>query len=324
MLVAIVRTQPSKEPVMPLGIKPTVDFAFKKIFGSQENVRTLIGLLNAILELSAPITDVKILNPFSYKEFSDDKLIILDVRAQDSKGRMLNIEMQVANTGDLKQRMTYYACKLYADQLQSGYDYYVLQPALSICLLSHDLFRETKIPHHRFRFSDLEHRKELGVPVEVHTVELLKYNLLEATISHACKIEQWAFFLLYADRYDSEQLRALLPGVEFDQAIKVIETIAHKEEDRNMYDQRERAQREYQWGLDGARREAREEGEEIGLVKGREEGREEGKIIGKIILLQDLLGETITAEADLDKLTETELNRMCAELQERLRTRGNS
>gem|GEM_PF-6174455 len=33
------------------------------------------------------------------------------------------IEMQVSNTGDLKQRLVYYACKLYADQLQSGYDY---------------------------------------------------------------------------------------------------------------------------------------------------------------------------------------------------------
>ena len=53
----------------------------------------------------------------------------------------------------------------------------------------------------------------------------------------------------------------------------------------------------------------------------REEGREEGKVIGKIILLQDILGETITAEADLEKLAETELNRLCADLQERLRTR---
>ena len=49
---------------MPLGIKPTVDFAFKKIFGSPENVGALMGLLNAILELPDPITDVEILNPF--------------------------------------------------------------------------------------------------------------------------------------------------------------------------------------------------------------------------------------------------------------------
>jgi len=43
---------------MPLGIKPTVDFAFKKIFGSPESVLALIGLLNAVLELADPIVEV--------------------------------------------------------------------------------------------------------------------------------------------------------------------------------------------------------------------------------------------------------------------------
>ncbi len=65
------------------GIRPTVDFAFKKIFGSPEYVRSLIGLLNAILELPAPITDVEILNPFNYKGFADDKLVVLAVRRSD-------------------------------------------------------------------------------------------------------------------------------------------------------------------------------------------------------------------------------------------------
>ncbi len=48
---------------MPIGIKPTVDFAFKKIFGSPENVQSLMGLLNAILDLPQPIAHVTILNP---------------------------------------------------------------------------------------------------------------------------------------------------------------------------------------------------------------------------------------------------------------------
>ena len=39
---------------MPLGIKPTVDFAFKRIFGSPENASVLIGLLNAILPVVLP------------------------------------------------------------------------------------------------------------------------------------------------------------------------------------------------------------------------------------------------------------------------------
>ncbi len=80
---------------MPLGIKPTVDFAFKKIFGSPGNLAALIGLLNAILQLREPIEHVEILNPFNYKEFAEDKQIVLDVRARDQTGRWLNIEMQV-------------------------------------------------------------------------------------------------------------------------------------------------------------------------------------------------------------------------------------
>ena len=52
--------------MIPLGIKAYVDFAFKKLFGSPENSIALIGLLNAILDLPQPITDVTILNPFSY------------------------------------------------------------------------------------------------------------------------------------------------------------------------------------------------------------------------------------------------------------------
>lgn len=75
---------------MAIGIRPTVDFAFKKIFGSPQNSAALIGLLNAILDLERPITAVEVLNPFSYQEFSESKLIVLDVRCRDESGRLLN------------------------------------------------------------------------------------------------------------------------------------------------------------------------------------------------------------------------------------------
>lgn len=50
---------------MPLGIKPTIDFAFKKIFGSPQNSAALIGILNAILEPKEPIVAVEVLNTFN-------------------------------------------------------------------------------------------------------------------------------------------------------------------------------------------------------------------------------------------------------------------
>ena len=77
--------------MIPLGIKPFVGFVFKMTFGSPENSIALIGLLNAILELERPITEVTILNPFSRKEFETAKFMVLDVKARDSAGRLFNI-----------------------------------------------------------------------------------------------------------------------------------------------------------------------------------------------------------------------------------------
>jgi flagellar biosynthesis/type III secretory pathway protein FliH len=226
---------------MLLRIKPTVDFVFKKVFGSPENIPVLIGLLN------------------------------------------------------------------------------------SICLLDKKLFREDAIPHHRFRMADPEHGMEVSDSIEVHTVELAKYNLQEETIRSAPAIEQWAFFFLFADRYEPERLRQVLPGIEFHQAISVVEAIAAKTEDRMMYDQRLKAQRDYRWGLDSAREEGRQEGRQEGWQEGREEGREEGwqhgELAGKIQILQQLLGEEPSSTEGLRKRTISELATLLADLQQRLRSR---
>ena len=161
------------------------------------------------------------------------------------------------------------------------------------------------MPCHRFRLVDPEHGHELLGGIEVHTVELAKYNLDEATISAAPAITQWAFFFLRADRYEASRLRELLPGEAFQRAITVLETIADKTEDRQMYDQREKALRDHQWMLDGARE------------QGREEGLERGTLIGKIQLLHQLLGEDPSADADLRQQTLDELNSLLTDLQRR-------
>lgn len=302
---------------MVLGIKPTVDFVFKKVFGSPENLPVLIGLLNAILKLAHPIVHVEILNPFSYQEFADDKLVVLDIRARDSAGRWLNIEMQVTVSAGLLQRLVYYACTMYIDQLDPGQSYADLRSAISICLLNKILFRDDTIPHHRFRLSDPEHGMEVSDSIEVHTLELTKYNLQEETICSAPAIEQWAFFFLFADGYEPERLRELLPGVGFQQAISGVEAIAAKTEDRTMYDQRLKAQRDYQWGLDSARQEGRQEG----LQEGRQEGWEGGELSGRIQTLQELLGEQSSSAASLRERTIGELSTLLADLKQRLRSR---
>jgi len=64
-------------------IDPKIDCVFNALLGSEENRNLLIHFLNAILasELSAPIATVDILNPYNDREFLDDKLSIVDVKA---------------------------------------------------------------------------------------------------------------------------------------------------------------------------------------------------------------------------------------------------
>ncbi|WP_345320741.1 Rpn family recombination-promoting nuclease/putative transposase [Novipirellula rosea] len=290
---------------MPLGIRPTVDFAFKKIFGSPQNSASLIGLLNAILDFEHPVVAVEILNPFSYQEFSESKLIVLDVRCRDSAGRWLNVEMQISVYAGLIERLVYYACSMYVDQLYPGSNYALAAPSISICLLNRILFAETDQAHHRFQMLDRESGREITDAIEVHTVELTKYELDAQTIAHASKLQQWAFLLLFAQDYDAETLRKLFPGIEFETAISTMEIISAKTEDKQMYDQREKAQRDYEWAISGA----------------REEGREEGIIVGRIQTLQELLGDTPMTTAELAELHLDALTTQLNALQQRLRDR---
>jgi len=140
-------------------------------------------------------------------------------------------------------------------------------------------------------------------------VELGKYNLDKPSKAQAPKIEQWAFLMLYAQDYESSALKKLLPGNEFEQAIKTIEVISAKTEDRTMYDQREKAQRDYEWAITGAREEGREEGGQFGVLK------------GKIQLLQQLLGDTPTTDAEFKNCEIDTLTTCLAAVQQRLRDR---
>jgi hypothetical protein len=130
--------------IMPIGIRPINDFAFKKTFGSPENKMALISLLNAILNLPTPIVDVTIENPYNLQDFKEDKLSILDIRAVDQSGAIYDVEMQLSIFSGLIQRIVFYGCEIYTDQLRSGDDYSLLKPAYSICLLDGTLWHDSK------------------------------------------------------------------------------------------------------------------------------------------------------------------------------------
>jgi len=88
-----------------------------------------------------------------------------------------------------------------------------------------------------------------------------------------------------------------------------------------MYDQREKAQRDYEWALSGAREEGIAEGREQARKEREQLGMEKGKLVGKIQLLQELLGDRPSSDTDLKELSSEAIAAQLAVLKQRFRDR---
>lgn len=306
----------------PIGIRPTNDFAFLKTFGSPSNKIALMSLINAILDLRNPIVDLRIENPFNSKDFMDDKLSILDIKASDTRGWIYDVEMQVAIAESLVQRLVYYGCRVYVDQLRSGDDYLTLKPVFTICLLESKLWKDSTKVHHAFRFADVESGKTLSNTPEIHTLELGWYNLQRSDLAQASLLDRWLFWLRHAQEFDSKTLRSLFPQPAFLKATDTIDRIARITEDKNMYDNREKRLRDQQWLMRVGLVEGREKGRQEGLQEGRQEGRQEGiqigETIGLIRFFQRHLGIEESSREELAAKDPLELKALSVELEMQL------
>ena len=81
-----------------------------------------------------------------------------------------------------------------------------------------------------------------------------------------------------------------------------------------MYDSREKATLDYESNLIDARQEGRQEG--------REERLANGEAIGRVKTYQELIGEKVTSDEELSRMTVDQLVSMITKLQARLRERN--
>jgi hypothetical protein len=133
--------------------------------------------------------------------------------------------------------------------------------------------------HHVFRLTDADAGRVLAGTVEIHTLELGKYNVTESELRTASTLDCWLFWLLHAHEYEPEALAKLLPQPAIRQATETLARIAEITEDKAMYDARERAIRDRKSEIYAAIRE--------GEIKGK---------IETIQMLQGILRLTVSEE----------------------------
>jgi len=288
---------------MLLGIDPKVDYAFKYLFGRERNRPLLLLLLNAILRPQEPLAELELLNPFNEKDFEDDKLSILDIKAKDRLGRLFNIEMQLLATRAFRERLLYYGAKLYQGQLQEGMAYQQLRPTTVICFLNAVLFAEVADHHLIFEWRERQHGLVLSDQLAIHLLELPKFTKAAAEL--ATPLDRWLYFLRHAEQFDPSALPAGLDSPEMQGAVGELTMLAQNAADRERYESRLKFQRDYDSALADAR--------QVGLQEGQA-----GERMERIHDYQQLLGRPLTPLEQLRQMPADKLEQLVKQLKDDL------
>lgn len=265
-------------------LSPLVDFLFKRLFGDVERTDILIAFLNGIFEdAGAPrVTSVQLLNPYIDKDALTDKMSVLDILARTDQATLIDIEIQIRNTGEMRERSLYYWTKLYENQLHESETYHTLHPAVAINVLNFVEIANDRV-HNVFQLRNQDGAL-LTDHLTLHFLELPK--LAQSALQEQTPLVRWLAFLKAKTKADREVLVKGDPIME--KALNTLEFLSHDEQTRQRYEARQKALHDYATAIETAKR----EGEE----KGRQEGRQEGLHEAQRLIAQALLAEGDSVE----------------------------
>jgi len=224
-------------------ISPKVDVAFKKIFGVEENKDLLISLINSIISKEDQVADIVLLNPYNPKNFLNDKLSILDVKAKGLDGKRFNIEIQISDEADYDKRALYYWAKLYTEQLKASDQYGSLSKAIGIHILNFLSIPDSPKYHNVFHITEKETGISYFKDLELHTIELNKFSanskdeLSDLIAKVKTSLDMWLAFLTRHDLLKPDALPKELNNPDLKKALTILEVMGFTDVERDLYDE---------------------------------------------------------------------------------------
>jgi predicted transposase/invertase (TIGR01784 family) len=297
----------------PTFADPKTDFAFKRIFGSEEHKDVLVAFLNAMLDLDEAhrIVGVELLPPEQRPPVAELKHSIVDVKCTDARGVTYVVEMQVLQVEGFEKRVVYNVARAYVNQIARGELYPDLNDVVGITICDFELWPdsgERQIPMlSRWRMTEQQSwSKELG-QIRLVFLELPKYDTSRPPQT---VVERWAYFFREADNLSV--VPEVLAEPPFVNALEAARTAGFTATEWEAYIlsgiaiQNER----------GALAVAEKRGREQGLKHGREDGLRLG-----VEAVCRVLGIELTDERrrELTSLDAARLEALLARLHERKR-----
>jgi predicted transposase/invertase (TIGR01784 family) len=269
------------------------DFAFKKIFGTEENKDLLISFLNALLDLKGDgeIKDLTYLNSENLGEDIRERRAIYDVYCQTKGGDRFIVEMQKAKQDHFQDRSIYYSSFAIREQGQKGkkdnmpWDY-CLSPVYVVGILNFEMDETNKSDRviSKVKLKD-EDNKDFSDKLNFIFVEMPKFRKTETELETF--MDKWLYVIKNLYRLQDKPA-ALTEGI-FKKLFEVAEIAAFSKNER--YDYEENLKNYLDWF--NVMRTAKNEG--------RAEGRAEGELalLTKQVLAKKEKGKTASEIAEM-------------------------
>ena len=245
------------------------DYAFKKVFGSNQSHEILKSFLNAVIRFNddLKIKSLEIVDPYNIPMIKGMKDSFVDVKAKLDDDSLVIIEMQVLNHQGFEKRVLYNAAKNYSVQLNQTDDYHLLNPVIALSIVDFTMFEESEKIISNFKLIEKEQFIHYSDDIELIFIELPKFNkeLEELTELQ----DKWIYFIKNAGKLD------FVPQ-EIDKNIQTALNIANEANLSPEELELQRKRKEFIYIQKSSIELAKEQGHEAGRLAGHEMGLEEG------------------------------------------------
>ena len=287
-------------------LDPKQDYIFKNIFGNEERKPLLISFLNSLLYEGKPhIKSLTLNNPNIEKILEKDKSSRLDIRATtDDKKTVLNIEIQIKNTGEIPERAIQYLANTMPRTIKSK-ESYKKSNVIGIWVLGENVTdRKNAISdaYMTFQANGSDPYQIMAKNARIVFIELPKFNPKKSNVNDL--LTAWLSFLKDPVFMDESFLKV----EEVHEAMDTLKYISADPDIRAIADLRQRTMNDRNSELTVAR----DEGIEIGKAKGLAEGEAKGASEKARETARKMLSENLPLEIIIKctGLTEVEIKEL--------------
>ena len=253
------------------------DYAFKRVFGTEENKDVLQDLLECILDIPPEdIAGLELLDKEFHKELLSEKLGILDIKLRLKDGTFVDIEIQNNWHFDFPERTLYYWSKMYNEAIKQGQDYTNLPKCITINLIGKD-FNKNKRLHNKYLVLEQDTKEPLVSKLEIHILNLEKARLLKEGQCLDNKTKRLLNWLKFIETDNPEVREVLAENSEImKKANTAISVMEMSPRDKWLYDSRMKYEHDRASCISEGYRKGIEEGILQGEIKGIEQGIQQG------------------------------------------------